>query len=121
MINLLITKKTHKHILIAGLTLLILFATLSIPATISSTSQERNIPFGYPVPFIFINSSYDLYESYKQPYSSNFWVAFFQKEHPIDISTKNFLLSFLMAFVYIELFLSLIIRLRPYFNIDTSK
>lgn len=105
-------KKINKHIIIAGFALLILFATLSIPAIISSSSQERKIPFGYPVPFVFMNSSYDFYEQYKQSYSSNFWVAFFQKEHPIDLSTKNFLLSFLIIFVYIEIFLSLATRLK---------
>lgn len=113
MISIKKTKLFNKHIIIAGFALLILFATLSIPATISSTNQERNIPFGYPVPFVFMNSSYDLYEQYKQPYSFNFWVAFFQKEHPINTSLKNFLLSFVMIFVYIELFLSLIIHLQP--------
>lgn len=107
-----LNEKIIKHITIAGLTLLMLFATLSIPALVNSTIQERNIPFGYPVPFIFMNSSYDLYEHYKQPYSFNFWVAFFEKEHPTNISIKNFSLSFLMIFVYIELFLSLINHLH---------
>lgn len=114
-------KKITKHIIIAGFALLILLATLSIPATVSSTNQERNISFGHPVPFVFMNSSYDLYEQYKQPYSFNFWVAFFEKEHPIDISLKNFLLSFVMIFIYIELFLLLIIHLQPYLTQNQKK
>lgn len=112
------TEKYLKHIIIAGISLLILIASLSVPAIVSSTIQERNIPFGYPVPFLFVNSSYDLYEEYKQPYSFNFWIAFLEKEHPMDFSGRNFLISFAMVFVFIEVATKFLIFLYPYFKKD---
>lgn len=115
------TEKYLKHIIIAGIALFILIASLSIPAIVSSTIQERNIPFGYPIPFLFINSSYDLYEEYQQPYSFNFGVAFLEKEHPMNFSGRNFLISFVIVFAFVEALTMFLIYLYPYFNKDISE
>lgn len=102
------TTEIKIHIKRAGAAFILLIMTLFIYPMIYSQEQERNIPFGHPIPFIFMDSSYDLFEvaHHGEPY--RFCCIFDWRQHPTRVSGKNFFLSFFIIFIFLEIALLLI-------------
>lgn len=90
-------KKILPHLPILFFALIIIFATLSIPQTVYNHNDMRNMKFGYPIAFITQDvSHYDPPFPWKYSFSSP-W------ENPTKFNLANFLSSYLIIFLFIEL------------------
>ncbi len=82
------------------LSLCMVIGTLFIPQTVYTVEEENNITFGYPYPFVILDSSYDIVETNNTP--ATYSILSF-REHPHRSVFDNFLASWALMFVLVEI------------------